>query len=551
MYFNQKSILAADYLRLSREDGDKLESDSIRNQRSLINDFVKQHPEITLVDEYVDDGYSGTNFERPAFKRLLEDVKKKKINCIIVKDLSRLGRNYIETGRYLEKIFPFLGVRFIAVTDHYDSAAESDDADQIIVPFKNLINDAYCRDISIKIRSQLDVKRKNGQFIGSFAAYGYLKDPEDKNHLIVDAYAADIVRLIFNLKIDGYSSQRIATRLNEMGVLPPLEYKRSRGMNYNSGFRSGANPKWAVTSINRILTNELYTGMMVQGKNRKINYKVKKSSPIEKENWIRVENTHEAIISGETFQYVQNLLELDTRIAPKKKSVYLFSGFLRCGDCGQNMVKRSTTKNGKKYCYYHCSTYKNKEGCSSHLISEQLVYDVVLDSVKKQIALLIEAEKIIQKNGMDTYKKVESRSLEKQLTALYEEVERYKDLKTRLYQDMVDGIVSREEYHEYNQRFTEKIQKAEKAKEESEKKMQELSAKEKRLHPWIEDFKKYKNIQSLDRKAVVTLIEQIVVYSKEEIEIQFKYSDEIQEMMDAIQIICERQEQKGEIVCDA
>ena len=255
-----------------------------------------------------------------------------------------------------------MGVRFIAITDHYDSATGSDDADQIIVPFKNLINDAYCRDISIKIRSQLDVKRKNGQFIGNFAAYGYLKDPEDKNHLIVDEYAADIVRLIFNLKIDGYSSQRIAARLNEMGVLPPLEYKRSRGMNYNSGFRSGSDPKWAVTSINRILQNELYIGTMVQGKNRKINYKVKKSSPIARENWIRVENTHEAIIPEESFQYVQSLLEIDTRIAPKRKSVYLFSGFVRCGDCGENMVKRSTTKKGKKYCYYHCSTYKNKEG---------------------------------------------------------------------------------------------------------------------------------------------------------------------------------------------
>ena len=295
MYFNQKSILAADYLRLSREDGDKLESDSIRNQRSLINDFVKQHKEIQLVEEYIDDGYSGTNFDRPAFQRMLEDVKRKKINCIIVKDLSRLGRNYIETGRYLEKIFPFMGVRFIAITDHYDSATGSDDADQIIVPFKNLINDAYCRDISIKIRSQLDVKRKNGQFIGNFAAYGYLKDPEDKNHLIVDEYAADIVRLIFNLKIDGYSSQRIAAQLNKMGVLPPLEYKRSRGMNYNSGFRSGSDPKWAVTSINRILQNELYIGTMVQGKNRKINYKVKKSSPIARENWIRVEELYEYI----------------------------------------------------------------------------------------------------------------------------------------------------------------------------------------------------------------------------------------------------------------
>lgn len=551
MYFNQKSILAADYLRLSREDGDKLESDSIRNQRSLINDFVKQHKEIQLVEEYIDDGYSGTNFDRPAFQRMLEDVKRKKINCIIVKDLSRLGRNYIETGRYLEKIFPFMGVRFIAITDHYDSATGSDDADQIIVPFKNLINDAYCRDISIKIRSQLDVKRKNGQFIGNFAAYGYLKDPEDKNHLIVDEYAADIVRLIFNLKIDGYSSQRIAAQLNEMGVLPPLEYKRSRGMNYNSGFRSGSDPKWAVTSINRILQNELYIGTMVQGKNRKINYKVKKSSPIARENWIRVENTHEAIIPEESFQYVQSLLEIDTRIAPKRKSVYLFSGFVRCGDCGENMVKRSTTKKEKKYCYYHCSTYKNKEGCSSHLISEKMIYDVVLDSVKKQIALLTEVEEIIKKNGMDTYKKVESRSLEQQLMALYEEVERYKDLKARLYQDMVDGIVSREEYHEYNQRFTEKMQKAEKAKQEAEEKKEKLSAEEKRMHPWIEDFKKYKNIQSLDRKAVVTLIEQIIVYSKEQIEIQFKYSDEMQEMIEAVQIIRERQERKGEFVCGA
>lgn len=299
------------------------------------------------------------------------------------------------------------------------------------------------------------------------------------------------------------------------------------------------------------MQNELYIGTMVQGKNRKINYKVKKSSPIARENWIRVENTHEAIIPEESFQYVQSLLEIDTRIAPKRKSVYLFSGFVRCGDCGENMVKRSTTKKGKKYCYYHCSTYKNKEGCSSHLISEKMIYEVVLDSVKKQIALLTEAEEIIKKNGMNTYKKVESRSLEQQLMALYEEVERYKDLKARLYQDMVDGIVSREEYHEYNQRFTKKMQKAEKAKQETEEKKEKLSAEEKRMHPWIEDFKKYKNIQSLDRKAVVTLIEQIIVYSKEQIEIQFKYSDEMQEMIEAVQIIRERQERKGEFVCGA
>lgn len=551
MYFNQKSTLAADYLRLSREDGDKLESDSIRNQRSLINDFVKQHSEITLVDEYIDDGYSGTNFERPAFKRLLEDVKKKKINCIIVKDLSRLGRNYIETGRYLEKIFPFLGVRFIAITDHYDSAAESDDADQILVPFKNLINDAYCRDISIKIRSQLDVKRKNGQFIGSFASYGYRKDPENKNHLIVDDYAAEIVRFIFQLKMDGYSSQKIATRLNEMGVLPPMEYKRSCGMNYNCGFRSGANPKWAVTTINRILTNELYTGTMVQGKNRKINYKVKECRPVAAENWIRVEKTHEPIIAAEEFQYVQSLLELDTRTAPEEEAVYLFSGFLRCGDCGQNMVKRSTTKNGKQYFYYHCSTYKNGDGCFSHLISEKTVQEVVLDAVQRQIAVLADAEKIIQNSGTGNYKKTELHSLEQQLSVLHEEIERYKDLKTHLYQDMQDNIATREEYHEYNQRFTEKMHNAENALCELGKKKDKVFSEGKREHPWLEEFKHYQNITQLDRKAVVTLIDRIIVYRKDCLEIRFKYADEIHEMVTIAQNIKEEKEREGRYQCGA
>ena len=189
---------AAEYTRLSRDDGDKAESNSITSQKEIIRDYVRQHPEFVIVKEYADDGYSGVNFERPGFKQMMEDIKAKKIDCVICKDLSRFARNYIDAGRYLEKIFPFLGVRFIAITDHYDSAAGSDDADQIIVPFKNLINDAYCRDISIKIRSQLDVKRKNGQFIGSFAGYGYLKDPKNKNHLVIDEYAADIVRLIFH-----------------------------------------------------------------------------------------------------------------------------------------------------------------------------------------------------------------------------------------------------------------------------------------------------------------------------------------------------------------
>ena len=229
----------ATYLRLSRSDGDQQESNSIKNQRALLNDYMGKHPELHKFDEYVDDGYSGTNFERPDFKRMMQDIEKRNVNCIIVKDLSRFGRNYIETGRYLERIFPFMGVRFIAINDHYDSAEENDDKGRILIPFNNLINDTYCRDISLRVRSHLDVKRKEGQFIGSFAGYGYRKDPKDKNHLIIDEYAAGIVQEIFKQKLNGMSSQRIASHLNELGVLPPNEYKRANGFNYTCGFQAG------------------------------------------------------------------------------------------------------------------------------------------------------------------------------------------------------------------------------------------------------------------------------------------------------------------------
>ena len=280
----------ATYLRLSRSDGDQQESNSIKNQRALLNDYMGKHPELHKFDEYVDDGYSGTNFERPDFKRMMQDIEKRNVNCIIVKDLSRFGRNYIETGRYLERIFPFMGVRFIAINDHYDSAEENDDKGRILIPFNNLINDTYCRDISLRVRSHLDVKRKEGQFIGSFAGYGYRKDPKDKNHLIIDEYAAGIVQEIFKQKLNGMSSQRIASHLNELGVLPPNEYKRANGFNYTCGFQAGLNQKWTVVSVNRILKNESYTGTLIQGKRRKINYKVKKSHDVGSENWIRVED---------------------------------------------------------------------------------------------------------------------------------------------------------------------------------------------------------------------------------------------------------------------
>lgn len=314
-------VKVAAYLRLSREDGDKVESDSITNQRSLIQDYLKNQQNMILVDEFVDDGYSGTSFDRPAFMRMIEAAKRKNIDCIIVKDLSRLGRNYIESGRYLERTFPALGVRFISILDNYDSEI-NDESGQLMIAFKNIFNDAYCRDISMKIRSSLDSKRKNGEFIGSFASFGYKKDEGNHNHLVIDEYAAEIVQHIFRMKLAGYNVRRIMNKLNELGVPTPLQYKRMCGEKFNSGFRSKESPSWSMTTVMRILKNEIYTGTMVQNKMKKINYKIKESRAVKESEWMRVEGKHEAIIPTAIFTAVQELFEIDTRTAPNQDIFY-------------------------------------------------------------------------------------------------------------------------------------------------------------------------------------------------------------------------------------
>ena len=256
------------YLRLSREDGDKTESDSIANQRTLLEAYAIDHPELCIVDEFVDDGYSGSNFERPAFQRLFQELEQGTINCILVKDLSRFGRNYIEVGRYLERIFPVMRVRLIAVTDNYDSQSAWKTSDSIMVPMRNLLNDAYCRDISVKIKSQLAVKRKRGDFVGSFAAYGYRKDPANHTKLIVDELAAENVQSIFRWKISGMNNQGIADRLNAKKVSSPAARKLQSGAKLSLHFRKSDEPPWSAKAVDRILHNEVYIGKLVQGKTR-------------------------------------------------------------------------------------------------------------------------------------------------------------------------------------------------------------------------------------------------------------------------------------------
>ena len=256
---------AAIYVRLSKEDGDvsntaKTESNSISNQKSLVREFLKNHKDIVIEKEYVDDGYSGSNFERPAFQMMLEDIKKGIIDCVCTKDLSRFGREYIDSGMYIERVFPALGVRFIAVNDHYDSLDSSNKSDEIVIPFKNLLNDAYCRDISVKIRSHLEIKRKQGQYIGNYVSYGYRKCDDDKHKIEIDTYAANVVKDIFRMKLQGMSQDAIACKLNENGILCPADYKKSEGSNYQTSFKIKDKSGWSSTTVRRILTNEIYIG---------------------------------------------------------------------------------------------------------------------------------------------------------------------------------------------------------------------------------------------------------------------------------------------------
>ena len=528
-----KGIRAAAYLRLSIEDGDKAESNSIGNQREWIQNFVAERPELHLVGEYADDGYTGTNFERPGFTQMMEDIQSDKINCIIVKDLSRLGRNYIEMGKYLEQIFPMMGIRFIAINDNYDNAnTESSDSDSIVVPFKNLLNDSYCRDISIKVRSQLDIKRRKGEFIGGYAMYGYCKDERNKSRLVVDEYAAEIVRSIYRRKLEGMSAKAIAEQLNNEGVLAPSEYKRLCGLNYHSGFKAGTHAKWQAIQVLRILKNEVYTGTMVQGKRQKINYKIKKIRDVDESCWIKVPNTHEAIISQRMFDIVQEVLKLDTCASKGQKIVHLFSGIVRCGDCGQNMVRCTVSKKGKKYIYLNCVTNHKGLGCSSHHIRESKLEEVVLAALQEKIQQISGLEERLDEINEIPKNQRRLKSVEEHMKMLEQEEQKYQTLRRQLYEDMSNGIVSKDEYKEFSRSFNEKVENIRKAKTEMNRQLDSLNNLDVEHLPWIEDFKSYQNLTSLNRRVLVELVESITVYDKEHIHIQYRFDQEIRNVLE-------------------
>lgn len=531
-----KIYKAAIYVRLSKEDGDvsdvsKAESNSISNQKELIREFLKNKEDIAVVSERIDDGYSGVNFERPAFQLMLEDIKQGKVDCVVVKDLSRFGRNYIESGRYIEKIFPMLGVRFIAINDNYDSLIGKSQTDEIVIPFKNLINDAYCRDISIKIRSHLDVKRRKGEFIGSFTVYGYRKDEQDHNHIVIDEYASGIVEKIFIWKIEGMSQQGIADRLNNMGILSPAEYKKSCGSNYRAKFQTKSKASWSAVAVTRILTNENYTGTLVQGKYTTPNYKVKKTVVKSEDDWVRIENAFEAIVSSEQFAMVQELLRRDTRVAPDKKTVYLFSGIAVCGDCGRQMSRKVSTVAGKKYVYYMCSANKKDGSCSSHRIREDELEKAVVTYLNTYIKELCSIKKLLDCVENLPLQESNIKRLELRIVQLEDEVQRHEKLKISVYEDLKDNLITKDEYVTLKNEFETRRRDALEAIAQIRSEIDSLAKRNGKHHEWIETFVSKREVETLTRNVVVELIDNIRVYEDKRLEIKFRYADKYAEAL--------------------
>lgn len=530
-----KQWKAADYARISREDGDKEESDSIGTQFDIIDDYIAHNDDITFIDRYSDDGWSGTNFDRPDFMRLMEDIKKGKINCVIVKDLSRLGRNYILVGQYLEMIFPMLNIRFISVNDRIDSIKDPASINNALVSFKNVMNDEYCRDISNKVRSSLDRKRSKGEFIGSFASYGYMKDPDDHHHLIVDPVAAEVVKNIFDWFLQGMSIIGIAKRLNHMGIPNPSAYKRQCGLNYKhpAGQLDSA---WPDSSVKRVLKNRLYVGDMVQNKNRTKSYKVQVSVAVPEENWVIVPNMHEAIIDREKFETVQQLLMRDTRTSPGINHVSIFAGYIRCADCLRAMGKKSVAQSYGKYHYYVCQTFRKagRNLCTKHTIREKQLYDAVLATIQSQIDLAVSMDQLVNDLKSQNVRAAKSSRLEKMLQLKEDEYEKVSRCRIDLYPDWKAGVLSKGEYLSLKAKIGEQLEQIEIAianiKEEISK-YQSAPVSENRF---ISSFLRYRNIQVLTREVIVELIEMIYVHEGGTITIQFKYQDEYQRLLDLI-----------------
>ncbi len=505
------------YIRLSKEDEEKekySESESIQNQRALLMQYIKEN-KLNFIAEYVDDGVSGTSFDRPGFNKMIEDIENGKINMVITKDLSRLGRNYVQSGYYTETYFPEHNVRYIAILDNIDTALDS--ANNDIAPFKSILNEMYAKDTSKKINSVLQSKRKQGEYLGT-APYGYKKDPENKYHLIVDEEAARVVKLIFDKYLEGYGTMQIADYLSEQKIPIPSDYNKKK-----RGTKSITYGLWAQSTVRFILSNEIYTGTVIQGKRKKLSFKSKKFIDVPEEDWVRVPNMHEAIVSVEDYERAKRIIE-STKGSRIVENDYLFKGLLRCYDCKGYIGIRSPDKNGNIYgrCQRY-GRYGKFDVCSPHNFNYQVFEEsmiLVLKEICKEYSNKKRLEEIAKKSKSKEDKELDLKNRLKTYESQIQKETRKLEL---LYEDRLSEIITVDNYIENANRIKNEIKEYQERIKEIE---QEISGeensknKDEKLNNLVDEFL---NMEKPTKEIIREFIDKIEIHSDKQVDIYFNF----------------------------
>ncbi len=553
----EKVYRVALYVRLSVLDSGKKDSDTVETQESLLRQFIEGKPCFSLVSVYVDNGETGVDFKRDGFGRMMEDVRRGRVDCIIVKDLSRFGRNYIEAGEYLEKVFPFLGIRFIAVNDGYDSADPAA-ADGLSLHLKNLVNDVYARDISAKISPALRGKQMRGEFIGTWAAYGYLKSEEDKHRIVVDRNTAPIVQDIFAWRLEGISYQKIARRLTGQGIPSPSQYRYMHGLVKDKKF---ADTQWQTITVKRILSNEVYLGHMVQGRKRESLFEGQKQRYLPQEEWAIVRDTHEAIIDQKTFDGVQRLnnrkkqeyLQRQDRFPGVESSENILKGLVYCGDCGTKLVRyRNVYESRREKTRFHiwynyiCPVHAADQSlCGFGSVRETDLLDAVFEAVKVQTALAEEMEhsmgKQIAASGYGSPVRQERERLEAEIGGTEGELGRTRKHRESLYDDYADALMDERDYIYAQNRYKEKETALQERLAELKRSLRFIQEEEPSTNPWLKNMLRFRGQTELTREMATALIEKVNVYSNTSIKIQFRFSDAFRQLEEPLSRKQERQ----------
>ena len=520
------------YLRISSEDadlrnGEKDESESISNQRSLLRDYVCSHADLSGSEilEFCDDGWSGTNFERPAVKELLEQVKRGQINCIVVKDLSRFGRDYLTVGDYISRVFPFLGVRFISVNDGFDSS-NTLDIDSLDTSFRTLIYDLYSRDLSRRVKSAKKARAERGAFLSPYAPYGYVKDPEDKNHLLVDTKAADVVRRIFQMAADGTKTWQIAAALNGEGISSPKNYKVEAGCTRTPWRSIQEDNFWTANLVAKFLRDERYIGKTVYGKRSRDIVGSIHTVKISRNDWIVVPDRHEAIVSEELFEKAQACMreyreyEASTGSGhPLKRKVY-------CGVCGHAM-QRDNKKNGS----YRCVMKRLNTGfdCSEEKVPEADILEAVIDTIQVYAQYAVSIDRLLQTR--QDQRQLDRKQAQRQLQTLQSRKARLDKRLQDLYEGLVEGEISRESFGAQKKTLTAQAEEISRTVLELERKM---SGSDDGSNAVIEHFKSYAGITALTREISIELLHSVTIYPDGRMDIRLNLANEVEALMEAL-----------------